>query len=226
MPKDPSVTLLEIVNHSLRNHPDFLLDICNLNPSSFSGVLSREMVEWERVGYSTPAPVRVKNAVLLRHSLSDAVWIETGTLHGDTSDFLSRHASHVHTIEPHPELFSNALIRFASHKNVTIYNEMSETFLARFLPSVSGNVCFWLDGHYSSEGTFKGPNDTPLLEELQAIKSNFGRFERVAILIDDIRLCGKRHVYGVYPTLSSLVAFADELNLSWCIEHDIFIASN
>jgi hypothetical protein len=83
-----------------------------------------------------------------------------------------------------------------------------------------------LDGHYSAGETFKGPNDTPLREELISIRNNIDRFDNISVLIDDIRFCGKPHSYGSYPSLSELVAFADCLGLHWYIEHDIFIATS
>lgn len=107
-----------------------------------------------------------------------------------------------------------------------VHNEISEVFLPRILPTLSGNVCLWLDGHYSAGETFAGPNDTPLFEELEAIRQNISRFDNISVLIDDIRFCGRQHSYGSYPSLSELVDFAVGLGLDWYIEHDIFIAKS
>lgn len=92
------------------------------------------------------------------------------------------------------------------------------------LPKLSGKINFFLDGHYSGGETFAGPNDCPLLDELNFISQNLPRFQAVTILIDDIRLCGKKHSYGLYPSLDNLVDFARSNNLDWHIEHDIFVA--
>jgi hypothetical protein len=226
MPKDPLQTILEILNHAIKHHPALAPQLARITQSINSDISDPEILEWAQRSYAAPAPFSVKQQVFLRNNLTDATWIETGTLFGETSDFLSRHATHVHTTEPEPRLFEKAKKRFQQRHNVTVHNEISETFLPRILPMLSGNLCFWLDGHYSGGGTFAGPNDSPLREELGAIAENIGRFNSVAILIDDIRLCGMQHSYGTYPALSELVSFADRLDLIWYIEHDIFIAKS
>jgi len=182
-----------------------------------------DFLDWVNRSFAAPAPNSVKQQVLLRNNLRNATWVETGTFHGKTTNFLSRHAEFVHTTEPEPTLFLQCKKRFSQRENVSVHNELSETFLPRILPTLSGNVCLWLDGHYSGGRTFAGPNDTPLRKELQTIGTNLDRFDNIAVLIDDIRLCGSTHKYGSYPSLSELVAFADNLGLFWYIEHDIFV---
>ena len=90
---------------------------------------------------------------------------------------------------------------------------------------MSGNVCFYLDGHYSGAGTFAGVNDTPIIKELECIQQNLQRYESVLVGIDDVRLfTGQIHAYGNYPTIDYLVGFARNNGLTWKIEHDIFLA--
>ena len=226
MLKDALQTILELLNHAIHQHPNLAPHALKIAQSIHGDISNPDLLDWAARQYAAPAPYLVKNCVFLRNNLSDATWIETGTLRGDTSDFLSRHASFVHTTEPQPKLFQQAKERFSQHKNVMVHNEISEIFLPRILPTLSGNVCLWLDGHYSAGETFAGPNDTPLREELEAIRANINRFDKIAVLIDDIRFCGRRHIYGSYPSLSELVAFADGLGLDWYIEHDIFIAKS
>lgn len=226
MPKDPLLTILEIFNHAVNQHPSLAAHLSKMAQSAQGDISNSQLLEWASRSYAAPAPHAVKQQVLLRNNLNNATWIETGTLFGETSDFLSRHSMQVHTTEPEPELFEKAKQRFQKHNNVTVHNEISEVFLPRILPTLSGNLCMWLDGHYSGGETFAGPNDTPLREELIAIQENIMRFDNVAILIDDIRFCGRQHAYGSYPSLGELVAFADKLGLAWYIEHDIFIAKS
>ena len=226
MPKDPLQTMLELLDHAIRQHPNLAPHVSKIAQSIHGDIADPDLLDWAARSYAAPAPYAVKKHVFLRNNFSDATWIETGTLYGDTSDFLSHHATFVHTTEPEPKLFQLAKEKFGQHKNIMVHNEISEVFLPRILPTLSGNVCLWLDGHYSAGETFAGPNDTPLREELEAIRKNISRFDNIAVLIDDIRFCGRHHIYGSYPSLSELVAFADSLGLHWYIEHDIFIAKS
>jgi hypothetical protein len=100
---------------------------------------------------------------------------------------LSRTASFVHSIEPSPELVANARAKFKNTPNVEIIQGLSEEALPALLPKLSGDLNFWLDGHYSGNFTFKGPLDTPVKEELAAIAANLSRPDRVTVPIDDIR---------------------------------------
>ena len=180
---------------------------------------------WRAKQYAAPSPHFVKQAVLLRNAFQNATWIETGTYLGQTTEVLSKHGAFVYSIEPEPTLYANALTRFESAQNVKIINGISEEVFPVLLPKLSGKINFFLDGHYSGGETFAGPNDCPLLDELNFISQNLHRFQAVSILIDDIRLCGKRHSYGLYPSLDNLVDFARVNNLDWHIEHDIFVAN-
>jgi hypothetical protein len=182
--------------------------------------------EWAYRKFEAPCPHVVKLCCLLRNNLPDATWVETGTLHGVTSEFLSHNAKFVYTIEPEISLFNNAKEKFKDKNNIQVINDISENALPNLLPTLSGNICFWLDGHNSGPNTFAGPNDTPLRQELDCISENLHRFNKVSILIDDIRFCGKIHIYGEYPTLDELVDFARSNNLDWYIEHDIFVAKS
>jgi hypothetical protein len=189
--------------------------------------LIRAFSAWGKVGFSAPSPHFIKQACLIRNSIPNSIWIETGTYLGETTEILSRHGSKVFSIEPEPILFKNAQKYFNNVKNVEILNGTSEDVFPVLLPKINGNVNFWLDGHYSAGITFKGPQDTPILDELKIISSNISHFNKVCILIDDIR-CFNPHQpeYASYPSINILVDWARKHDLNWHIEHDIFIAKN
>jgi hypothetical protein len=95
------------------------------------------------------------------------------------------------------------------------------------LPSLSGNINFWLDGHYSAGITYRGPQDTPILDELAHISNNLHRFEKVCVMVDDIRSFDSEiDEYSSYPSLNILVDWANQNGLGWHIEHDIFVAKS
>src|SRR5262249_42641187 len=62
--------------------------------------------DWIDREFAAPSTDLVKQKVLLRNGLRDAIWVETGTFMGDTTDLLSSVAKIVFSVEPEPALFS------------------------------------------------------------------------------------------------------------------------
>ena len=146
---------------------------------------------------------------------------------GDTTSVLSKVAKMVYSIEPEPTLFSKAEQRFRNTSNVKIIKGLSEDVFPKLLPTISGNICFWLDGHYSDGITFKGPQDTPIIDELTAIGRNITKMSKIVVMVDDVRCFDpKNPEFSAYPPVDVLVDWARKHNLTWHIEHDIFIAKN
>jgi hypothetical protein len=186
-----------------------------------------ENAQWRRRRYAAPSPTHVKHAVLLRVGMPEETWVETGTFLGETVALLARRARMVYSIEPEPKLQERACRRFAGRRNVEILKGTSEEVLPGLLARLNGDVNFWMDGHYSAGVTFRGPRETPIVEELAAISAALPRLSRVAVMIDDLRCfepCAQEHTG--YPSRSFLVDWADTHGLSWHIEHDIFVARN
>jgi len=183
--------------------------------------------EWILRQYAAPSPARIKRAVLLRNGVSEGTWVETGTFMGDTAALLAHDGKEVYTIEPDNALFEKANARFQGNPSIHVIHGLSENILPTLLPTLSGTVNFWLDGHYSGGITHQGPTDCPVREELLNIESNLARYDKVTVLIDDIR-CFDPSIpeYADYPDLDYLVDWARKNNLRWHIEHDIFIAKN
>lgn len=181
---------------------------------------------WMEGGFGSPVPAVVKRAVLRRHHIPGAVWIETGTFQGDTTAVLARFALRVVSLEPAPELYKKAEARFRGSPSVQIINAPSEVAFPRLLNNLTGPVCFWLDGHYSGGTTFQGETDTPIGDEMDAIEAALPHLGQIAVLIDDIRLFDPENpVHAGYPSLDAVVDWARRCGLNWKIEHDIFIAT-
>lgn len=186
---------------------------------------AKEIAKWRERGFAAPSPAFVKRQVLERHNLPDATWIETGTFQGDTTAFLAERAKKVISIEPEPKLFAAAKQRFTGQAKVEIRNGLSETVLPEVLPGLTGNVCFWLDGHYSAGFTHKGPIDTPIVDELLHIGRHIKNWPQAVVLVDDVRCFEPTNPeFRDYPARGHLTKWADEHGLTWMIEHDIFIA--
>lgn len=118
------------------------------------------------------------------------IFIETGTLLGDTIHNMVPHFSNIHSIELSEIYYSHAKQRFLDQKNVNIYLGDSVVLLPMVIKTVKYPTIFFLDGHWSGFNTAKGPKDCPLLDELYSIANNFN--QECLLIIDDHRLFGKK----------------------------------
>jgi hypothetical protein len=187
----------------------------------------RQRHEWAARAYASPSPTWIKREVLLRIGAKNSTWVETGTYLGDTAALLATGSKAVYTIEPERALFERAETRFRNNQHVHVIHGLSEDIFPLLLPTLSGKVNFWLDGHYSGGITHQGPTDCPVRDELANIEKNLARFESVIVLIDDIR-CFDPSIpqYADYPDVNDLVDWARNNNMHWHIEHDIFVAQS
>ena len=183
------------------------------------------LYKWYSKNYcAPPAPHFVKQGVLLRHGIKNCTWIETGTYLGLTTKLLASKYFHVHTIEPSQKCLSIAKDYIGDNKNITFYNGTSEDCIKIACAAVDGDVCFWLDGHYSAGITFQGDADSPIMHELAVIEKHLNRYRSFAVMIDDIR---STHIDSDhYPSLNFYVDWSNRNNLNWIIEHDLFIAKS
>jgi len=213
--------------HPLLNFTRPIRQALGLRQKSVKATGNNDWRDWADREFAAPSPHFVKQRVLLRNGLRDATWVETGTYMGDTTSVLSKVAKMVYSIEPGPTLFSKAEQRFSNTSNVKIMRGLSEDVFPKLLPTIGGDVCFWLDGHYSAGVTFKGPQDTPILDELTVIGRHITQMSKMVVMVDDVRCFDPTNPeYSAYPPVDVLVDWARKHNLTWHIEHDIFIAKN
>jgi len=184
----------------------------------------RECDLWVKRGCLGNAPQFVKQSIFIRYGIPNATWVETGTYLGTTTNFLEKNFGNVYTVEPSIELHANATKRFLG-RNIEVINGLSETVFPELIPKLSGNCNFWLDGHYSGGVTFEGESHCPIPQEFDAIEANLENFDKVAILVDDIRLFIPP-MEPDYPSIDWVVDWARKHNFTWCIEHDILIMRN
>jgi hypothetical protein len=128
------------------------------------------------------------------------VLVETGTYWGDMVDAMRAHFDEVHSIELYEPLFERAQRRFRSTKNVYLYLGDSSVRLPDVLRTLDRRALFWLDGHYSGDGTAKADTECPVVAELEAIAAH-ARNDH-CILIDDAHLFG---VHPDYPPVDEIV---------------------
>ena len=170
---------------------------------------------------SLPAPHFIKQAVLQRNSPENSIWVETGTYLGDTTKFLSSNFPYVHTIEPSDFYIKIAKSLIKDSRKITFHKGTSEECFEDICQNLTGDVSFWLDGHFSGGNTYKNDLDTPVKYELNILTKYINKFEKVSIFIDDIRC--SFNLDKDYPSLNYYVNWALKNNFKWTIEHDIFI---
>lgn len=186
----------------------------------------KQALDWKKRRYLDHSPQFIKQEVFLARAVSGAPWVETGTYLGTTTDFLARKYPLVHTIEPAKLFYEKAKKTFHG-RNVNVILGSSEHVFPNLLPTLRGDLNFWLDGHYSSGMTFKGKTDCPIEDELPAISANLRNFGKVCILIDDLRLFVTDSAeYADYPSIDFLVDWARAHSFRWRVEHDIFVMQN
>lgn len=186
-----------------------------------------QTLTWISNGYGLPAPWIVKMNVLTRNGIPNATWVESGTFLGKTSLFLADIAQKVYTLEPSPLLFQKSKSTLSSKKNVVQIQGTSEEIFPELCPTLTGNVCFWLDGHFSDGVTYQGSNDTPIRQELEAIQANLENYESTVIFVDDVRCFNPIDPnFEKYPDISWLANRAKDMGMRWKIEYDIFVAYN
>jgi hypothetical protein len=186
----------------------------------------KSFYQWYKREFGLYSPILVKHKVLKRYSLEHAYWVESGTYFGHTTSFLSKISKKiVYSIEPSKALFDRAKEKFKNFKNVNIVNNTSEDCMDSILTNLTGNICFFLDGHWSDGITFKGENECPVLFELKSIEKHIKNFDKITICIDDARCFSKvsSNYDKSYPDINVIIKYAETNNFNFFIEHDIII---
>jgi len=207
--------LVERIKNGIRNNS--LFEHC------FAPVRAEAAIRgWRQRGKPVPAPHVVKQRYI--HALTAIygakVLLETGTNTGATVKALENHFDEIYSIEIFPPLAAAAKKRFSANPAIHIIEGDSATELPAILRKISQPILFWLDGHYSGEGTGRSNVDTPVLAELEHIFSMRPRGKDI-ILIDDARcfvgtggyprledfLATVEHQFGVKPRVADDIIF-------------------
>ncbi len=179
--------------------------------------LDREYTDWNEQGCpkdqngSVPHAVKMYYVLRTLRVLDPAesrklVFVESGTSHGDGTYAILPHVDEVHTIEAYEPCYDFAADRFNGESAVNIYFGDSGKVLPDLLPELENcSVVFWLDAHYSGDGTAMLDKETPIVAELEAI-SNVSNLNH-AIVIDDARGFGE---WNDYPSIDWMKRYCEE----------------
>ena len=189
----------------------------------------KSLKNWRARNFSPPSPDVIKHQILMNNNLKDSLWIETGTYYGETTKLLSKISKKTISIEADKNLFETSNKILKNFKNVEILNGKSEDLLDKVISKNLNfqNVCIYLDAHLCQDHlkntkTFGNENTaTPILNELEIVSKYVSNFEKIVVLIDDIRLFQGK--FQNYPNKNTLVNWCKENNFLWEIEQDIFI---
>ena len=132
-------------------------------------------------------------------------FVETGTYLGVTTRALASHVSHVYSIELSKPLYKGAKKRL-KHSNIQLFHGNSTDVLPQLMRQLKSPALFYLDGHYSCGITAKGPEETPILKELQAI-FDAPPMAHVIVIDDIVLFTGESTNADTYPSISELETF-------------------
>ena len=115
------------------------------------------------------------------------VFIETGSFYGGgIQHAIDAGFKNIYSIELSPTLYNHCMRRFKDYPNVYLILGDSSDILKELLPAINEPVTFWLDGHYSGDGTALGSCSSPVMKELEIIANH--KIKNHTILIDDLRI--------------------------------------
>jgi len=189
----------------------------------------RQIKNWKKRNFTPPSPEFIKHQIIQNNNIKDAAWIETGTYYGETTKILSKISMKIISIEADEDLYNLAKKTLSNLKNVELMLGKSENELPKAIQKLKNykNICIYLDAHLCHDHiknikTFGNEeNATPIKRELKFIQECKDEFNKITILIDDIRLFNEK--FQNYPKKNYLVNWCTENNFEWEIEQDIFI---
>jgi hypothetical protein len=180
---------------------------------------------WYFAGRPVPFPDMFKRNIIKKYALRSGarVFVETGTYRGGTVNRMSSFFNKSFSIEVYPPLAEAARKKFKDNPKITIVEGDSSEVLPRIISDINEPIFFWLDSHYSGEGTGKGLRETPIVREMEIIFSH--PVKGHMILIDDARLFNGS---GDYPGLNEFHEFIKLKNpdLRFEVNNDIIILQN
>jgi hypothetical protein len=178
--------------------------------------LRKKYIIWQKTQGCGPMPNYGKQQVVIEYlkKFGLRTFIETGTYKGKMVYAVMPYVDTIYSIELDPVHCLRVQKRFAGYPNIHIIHGQSGDVLPGIMADINEPCLFWLDAHYSGGSTAKGPQDTPIMQEMQCLLSH-PLADRHVILIDDARcFVGK----DVYPAIEELQQFILDCKQDWVFE--------
>jgi hypothetical protein len=171
--------------------------------------------QWRMAGRPVPPPPPVKHAIVKAYQrrFNLHVLVETGTFAGGMIDAALPFFDRITSIELDPTWHARAVERFRDAPRVTLLEGDSGARLSDVLATLGEPALFWLDAHYSGPVTARGAVDSPIVQELAAIRAH--RVAGHVVLIDDMRVFDGT---GGYPTVPELVQWIRDADPGGTVE--------
>lgn len=136
-------------------------------------------------------------------------FVETGSLRGDGIKMALRaQFQDIRSIELSSKYAKFCRKKFKNNPQVKIYHGDSGKKLLDVISDIQEPITFWLDGHYSGSDTALGDSYSPIIRELEQIKSH--PINTHTIIIDDVRQFGTK--YFDFVTLQEVKEFILTIN--------------
>jgi hypothetical protein len=165
----------------------------------------KEIAQWEEKGKPAPPPHVVKQRVLKAYAKKYGlrILIETGTFLGTMVQAMKETFDRIYSIELSSELYERARNKFHGVQNIELIHGDSGIELGKIVNSINQPALFWLDSHYSGQGTAKGESDTPIFQELYHLFKSINTGH--VVIIDDARFFGTDPAYPSIKELSDFI---------------------
>ncbi len=173
----------------------------------------------------------------LKNTFQPDIFFETGTYSGETTMAAIPYFKELVSVEFHEGLAEVAKRKFSEFTQVRVFYGQSPDLIRTIAPALKGTILFWLDAHYSGEGTALSSNDLESPDAITAIRNELSAIQDTGIqdcviLIDDIRGFGTE-VSGVdymgcwaYPSIQEVEKAILKINLHFelALVGDILLA--
>ena len=201
--------------------PDFLLDYRHkkrIDEKELSNYLhwrEKGYNQWVTDGKPLPPPHAVKQRVIhtIQNKYNISVLVETGTFQGDMLEAQKRSFKELYSIELSNELHFKAKKRFQYDRKITLVLGDSSVQLKKIAQELVSQSIFWLDGHYSGDGTAMGALECPVYAELDGVFSS--KIKNHILLVDDERCFTGANSY---PTKEELLEYVHKYNSNYTLK--------
>jgi hypothetical protein len=146
--------------------------------------------------------------------------VETGSFVGEgIQTAIDAGFLNIFSVELSPKLYKMCSDRFEKNSTIKLFLGDVVDCLPTILEKIDMPATFWLDAHYSGDGTAQGIHGDPIYKELEIIAMH--SIKNHTILIDDMRLYNKFYFETLVKKINPLYTITYDEGF---IKNDILVA--